>query len=145
MQRWILAGFEANLVECSLVIFPNYKLTPYKVSYKEGDLCIIGPSLTLEIFQANVVCRQLGFPYGAIGAPCCSPFGQVPNYPNQFSFSYSDVGCSGTEPGLNSCPHLSNSIICSINEAAGVICNTTSEIKYLWTYLQFQINHLSPF
>jgi Scavenger receptor cysteine-rich domain len=88
-------------------------------------------SLMIENFQANVVCRQLGFPYGAIGAPCCSPFGQVPNYPNQFSFSYSDVGCSGTEPGLNSCPHLSNSIICWINEAAGVICNTTSEIKHL--------------
>ncbi len=69
-------------------------------------------------FQANVVCRQLGFPNGAASAPCCSAYGQAPT-----NFSYDDVGCIGTETTLDACPHL-NIHNCGSTEGAGVVCNT---------------------
>lgn len=73
---------------------------------------------TKNSFQANVVCRQLGFPLGALSYQCCSAYGTVPS-----SFSYDDVKCTGTETTLNACPH-SNVHNCFANEGAGVICKT---------------------
>ena len=69
-------------------------------------------------FQANVVCRQLGYPNGASSASCCSLYGQVST-----SFSYDEVRCTGTESTLNSCPH-NNAHDCGALEGAGVVCNT---------------------
>jgi len=71
---------------------------------------------TLE--SANVVCKQLGFPAGALSNRCCSSFGSVPA-----DFSYDNVKCTGNETSLDSCPHL-NTDDCDATEGAGVICNT---------------------
>ena len=67
--------------------------------------------------QANVVCHQLGFPNGAISAPCCSSYGQVPS-----GFSYDEVQCLGSEVTLDSCLHANNHD-CGPFEGAGIVCN----------------------
>ena len=69
-------------------------------------------------FQANVVCKQLGFSEGATSVKCCSFYGAVP-----VTFSYDEVGCVGTETTLDACPHL-NTHDCGANEGAGVVCNS---------------------
>jgi hypothetical protein len=79
-----------------------------------------------------VVCRQLGFPRGAVLFYCCSQFGPVPDV-----FSYDDVNCSGQETTLDACPHA-NVDNCGVGEGAGVICNGTDPIgkNYcLWSCL----------
>jgi hypothetical protein len=69
-------------------------------------------------FQATVVCKQLGFSGGATSVQCCSAYGAVPT-----TFSYDEVGCTGTETTLDSCPHQ-NTHDCGTGEGAGVVCNT---------------------
>lgn len=72
--------------------------------------------------QANVVCRQLGFPHGAISANCCSVFGNV-----HAQMVYDLVNCNGNEETLNSCMHL-NTPLCDSTHAAGVSCNKTDYV-----------------
>jgi hypothetical protein len=81
--------------------------------------CSIPVNAPFVFFQANVVCRQLGFPLGATSVQCCSAYGFVPT-----NFSYDEVGCSGTESTLDSCPHL-NAHDCGTTEGAGVVCRTS--------------------
>ena len=76
--------------------------------------------LWLFIHQANVVCRQLGFPLGAVSGNCCSYFGRPPLGAN-IPFSYDDVRCSGNEANLDNCHHA-NTNDCGPEEVAGVVC-----------------------
>jgi hypothetical protein len=69
--------------------------------------------------QANVVCKQLGFPLGAQTAHSSSYFGTV-----SANFSYDNVECLGSETTLDACKHL-NVHDCGTNEGAGVTCKTS--------------------
>lgn len=51
-------------------------------------------------FQANIVCKQLGF-LGALNATIGSAFGLVTPV-----FSYDDVKCIGFESTIDDCPHI---------------------------------------
>ena len=66
-------------------------------------------------FQANVVCRQLGFSR-ASEATINSHFGSVPD-----EFAFDDVFCSGNEAALTECAYVSDDN-CNSIEGAGVIC-----------------------
>jgi hypothetical protein len=76
------------------------------------------------------VCRQLGFPLGAISALTESPFGSVSR-----PFSYNDVQCVGNETTLDSCSHQ-NTHNCYTSNGAGVICNrglgNNFRTKHFW-------------
>ena len=75
-------------------------------------------------FQAEVVCRQLGFA-GVDVFYTNSHFGEVPD-----DFSYDDVECSGSERTLDDC-YSNFPDNCGYQEGAGVRCleseTTTSE------------------
>jgi hypothetical protein len=58
------------------------------------QLLTFDETLRNSSFQANVVCRQLGFE-GALLVFSNSHFGFVPQ-----KFSYDDVNCGGTETNL---------------------------------------------
>lgn len=67
--------------------------------------------------DANVVCRQLGFPK-AISAPLYSAFGGGSD-PTHLD----DVKCTGEETNLLSCNHTRKEN-CDHSEDAGVVCST---------------------
>ena len=69
-------------------------------------------------FQADIVCYELGFNYGAESMTIESHFGPVPD-----TFSYDDVICNGSENALDECNHITAEN-CGSTEGAGVICNT---------------------
>ena len=65
-----------------------------------------------------MICRQLGFPRGAIRATNSSYFGPVPD-----EFSYECVDCTGGETDIMFCYYLDWEG-CEVNNGAGVVCNT---------------------
>lgn len=67
------------------------------------------------LFQANVVCKQLGFS-GALNFTVRSHFGYVPTL-----FALDNVNCVGNEASLNDCPHVDDND-CNFEEGAGVVC-----------------------
>jgi len=74
----------------------------------------------LIIFQANVVCKQLGYPAGAASVECCSSRGRVST-----NFAYDNVKCTGTEATLDACPHA-NAHDCGSNEGVWIVCNSAA-------------------
>ena len=73
-----------------------------------------------NINDANVVCRQLGFP-SASSAPHGARYGQ-----GSGTIWMDDVHCSGTETSLFHCTHAGwgRNCCCSHGEDASVVCNT---------------------
>ncbi|XP_078579963.1 neurotrypsin-like isoform X2 [Branchiostoma floridae x Branchiostoma japonicum] len=70
--------------------------------------------------DADVVCRQLGFPRGSLKATNRSAFGS-----GGLEFMLDDVACTGEEGSLSDCRHNGwGEHNCRENEAAGVICAT---------------------
>ena len=67
------------------------------------------------IFQADVLCRMLGYP-GAMTDTDNSFFGDVFD-----EYAMDDVFCVGDEASIYDC-EFSNTNDCSATEAAGVIC-----------------------
>ncbi|XP_033124710.1 uncharacterized protein LOC117123024 [Anneissia japonica] len=82
------------------------------------------------IEEADVVCRQLGFPEGAMFSSVSprSDFGIGTG-----DMLWSDYNCTGTEPNLLSCDSGANlnSDDCSINQDVAIICNVPA---YLGCY-----------
>ena len=78
-------------------------------------MLLIKKKFTIHLFQARVVCQQLGY-RDATGYTTGSQFGPVPQ-----PFSYDDVQCSGYEESLDLCRH-SSQINCNSSKGAGVIC-----------------------
>ena len=68
-------------------------------------------------FQANVVCRQLGF-IKAKGITKESKFGIVPP-----EFAFDRVDCSGPEAELGDCRSTSGSVCTESTEGAGIVCD----------------------
>ena len=67
--------------------------------------------------EATVVCRQLGYS-SAESAPCCASFGQGTG-----QIILDDLGCSGSESSLLSCPHSGLYVEnCGHSQDAGVVC-----------------------
>ena len=72
-----------------------------------------------DINDATVVCRQLGF-FGASGAPGQAAFGLGTG-----PILYDEVGCTGNEASISSCPHNGLGVHdCSHFEDAGAICSS---------------------
>ena len=67
--------------------------------------------------DAQVVCRMLGLNHHGAKATSSSHFGRV-----QVNFAMDDLKCSGTERGLNDCPHNPRHN-CGTHEGAGVRCH----------------------
>jgi hypothetical protein len=73
--------------------------------------------LILFLFQADVVCRQLGFSESDELFQG-SHFGSVPD-----RFSYDHIECKGNEARLSDCPYRNlGPAHCGFNEGAGVRC-----------------------
>ena len=73
-----------------------------------------------DLRDANVVCRQLGFP-GAVAASTSAAFGQGVG-----QIWMDDVRCTGYENSLTECGHRGWGIHnCAHSEDAGAMCTTT--------------------
>ena len=72
-----------------------------------------------DVNDARVVCRQLGFPY-AVDAPGSAHFGA-----GSGRIWLDNVGCSGSERSVATCPHEGWGIEdCGHHEDASVICSS---------------------
>ena len=77
--------------------------------------------------DANVVCRQIGCPYGATAAPRLATFGEGAG-----TIWLDNVHCAGTEDYLSDCVHNGWGIEnCAHYEDAGVQCFTIGMYVYL--------------
>ncbi len=74
-----------------------------------------------DLVDANVTCRQLGYPLGARQATYNSVFGSA-SYLSQ-AYLMTNTRCSGNETSLLDCPHSTASSYCGQRDAAGVVCN----------------------
>ena len=97
-------------------------------SSNEGNVFAYNPLMNVlgpvcddfwELYDAQVVCRQLGFD-GAELATGGSYFGSVPS-----NFSYDNVNCVGDEATLDDCTWIGYDD-CSSSEGAGVVCTMAS-------------------
>ena len=70
----------------------------------------------IQMIQASVVCRELGYQYGAKQATQYSHFGNVSDH-----FKMDDVRCHGRESSISQCTFLDKDD-CVSSEGAGVIC-----------------------
>ena len=78
-----------------------------------------------DLKDANVVCRQLGFP-GAVAANKTAAFGR-----GEGDIWMDNVRCTGDESSLTECNHEGWGIEnCGHDEDAGVICST-GDSKYI--------------
>lgn len=88
-----------------------------------GTIC----DSTFDLDDANVVCRQLGFP-GAdkVASSAYTTAGKGPSHLQQ-------VDCMGTEEKLTDCQGITwNEEDCGHDNDVGVICNSSKES--LWRY-----------
>lgn len=73
------------------------------------------------LVDANVVCREIGCPYGAIGAPREARFGEGTG-----TIWLDNLDCTGDELYLSDCPHSGwGNENCMHSEDASVQCNNT--------------------
>ncbi len=72
-----------------------------------------------DINEADVVCRELGYPGGAIHAYLSAHFGQGTD-----PILMDNMECSGNENSLHDCNHVT-SHNCGHHEDAGVVCRET--------------------
>ena len=76
--------------------------------------------------DANVVCREIGCPYGATEAPLQAVFSQGTG-----TIWIDNVHCTGNENYLSDCPHNGwGDHNCVHSEDAGVRCNRTGTYSY---------------
>ena len=94
----------------------NYGRVEVYYNSRWGTVCDDG----WDINDADVVCRELGFP-SAHSAPCCAGYGQ-----GSGTIWMDDVQCSGTEASLFHCTHAGweRNCCCDHTEDASVVCNT---------------------
>ena len=80
-----------------------------------GGIC----SNNFDRQDANVVCRQLGYP-NATEHRCCSYYGGISNQLNWLS----NLRCNGSESRISDCPGSSNwgANSCGRYQVAGVVC-----------------------
>lgn len=80
-----------------------------------------------DVTDANVVCRQLGFP-GGVAATTSAASGAEAG-----KIWMHSLRCTGNESSLTDCSHggweISN---CDHGHSAGVICNRGGKIKWNW-------------
>ena len=82
-----------------------------------------------DFYDAEVVCRQLGFP-GAEQSTCCGRyFGKVSGPPLMAS-----VNCRGEESSLFNCSHVGMDVAsCNQHSTAGVICKLNKPNGKYWS------------
>ena len=87
-----------------------------------------------DINDADVACRELGYSY-ALSYQCCSRLGR-----GRGQIWLDDVGCSGEEDSLLSCPHRGIGVhSCSHSEDVGVICYRPGAV-YTHVHIKLSIN-----
>ena len=78
-----------------------------------------------DIMDAEVVCRELGFP-GAAASHCCSHFGEGTG-----PVWLDNVGCAQTHKRLAACDHRGWGVhSCSEGQNAGVVCQRKCSYTY---------------
>ncbi len=77
-----------------------------------------------DMADANVTCRQLGYPLGARRMTHNTAFGLGSVAGQGYSaYAMSDMRCFGNETSLLDCPYSDPSRYCNSWDAAGVVCN----------------------
>ena len=88
-----------------------------------------------NINDADVACRELGYSY-ALSYQCCSSYGR-----GSGQIWLDNVGCSGGEYSLLSCPHHGIGVhSCSHSEDVGVVCYRPGAV-YIVLIKTFTLNY----
>ncbi|XP_077977747.1 uncharacterized protein LOC144433313 [Glandiceps talaboti] len=93
--------------------------TPYEgrlevfITLEWGTVC----NKRFHLIDADVVCRSLGYPLGAIDILNANYFGTSTD-PILMKF----VNCDGSEPGISSCAYTTDTNDCSHAKDVGIIC-----------------------